>query len=121
MVSALFTDLYYKAVRREHPKLVTVMAAHHYLDHKGDLLHLGRAGEGIVAAAQDFDDRLAEVAMRQRMRVLPYLFSCPTCGHAYCPHAELALRVPPGFTPAQYMMYLLHGGNPYQYENLSGT
>lgn len=116
MVSELFTELYHKAMRREHPKLVTAMGIYRYLGGEGNFLHLGRSAEGVNIAAQDFDNRLHEVAQRQRMRALPHTLQCPICGLAHCPEAQLVIRLHP--SQVQYLKHLLDGGDPHQYEDL---
>lgn len=110
-----FDDLYRKAMRREHPRLVM----HHTLKHhvgitSGDLA-LARLADGLLSLGDEFEDRMRIVANQNRIRLRDVKYLCPICEQSNCPAAVAMMPMPAHVK--QFVAHLLSGGQAYQHED----
>lgn len=114
VVSELFSDLYDRAVRREHPRLVTARGLLGQFGPGCDMVGVSRVAAALEEVALDFDDSLRLVAQRTNIRVRQQTLMCLLCGQSHCPDAVPVMQLP---TMSTHMLqHLLNGGDPYSYE-----
>ena len=105
MASDLFHELYTKAFRLDCPKIHTLNRLTQSMG-PASTTQRARFIDDLLDAGREFDDELAEVALKNRMPVLPYEMRCPNCGDSNCPGA-----VPVAKMPKTIQEYLAGGGS----------
>jgi len=114
VASELFNELYEKAIRREHSKLLGTEALMRYFDPNASIVAAGKVAAGMDELSLEFEDNIRVVARNARMRTRKVEYRCMLCGQPTCLAAQPVVFI--HGDPTGFMAHLLAGGSPYQYE-----